>query len=159
MCFSQRCSAVGFPDHATAPRQRLAAGRFPVLMPIIRERRIERVAGHPQRWEAPCLDADNPGGNLPVRHRSRLWATRQETSRFGIAPGLCGSVPGEASPDTLPCGCAIRRLCRAFSGGFIMGFPQNKKTDKTAHQAARQDKTDATLQQSFRASCQLSTAN
>jgi hypothetical protein len=29
MAFSQRCSAVGFPDHATASRQRRAFWRFP----------------------------------------------------------------------------------------------------------------------------------
>ena len=33
--------------------------------------------------EVPSLDADNPGGNLPARHRSRLCASRQD-----IAPTL-----------------------------------------------------------------------
>jgi hypothetical protein len=80
--FSPRCLEKVQVEHTTwrfppdCVHQRLAAGRFPLLMPIIRE----------------------------------------ETSRFGIAPGLCGCAP--------------------------VGFPDHgsapsseTRQDKTAHQA------------------------
>jgi hypothetical protein len=67
-----------FPIVLRTPNSLLGALNPERRKSLLLKETLREREGFANEREVSSLDADNPGGNLPARHRSRLCTSRQE---------------------------------------------------------------------------------